>query len=264
MILHAIAGQRPGRPQEIQQACRWHQAWEQMDGEPRRLRRLSKLREVVFGAQDGIISTLALTLSLAQAGAAGPTVLLAGCAAAMAGVVSMAAGAYLGSKAERDVNASLVERKRQQVAENPDLETTKLAVLLREQNGMSAQAAAREATQTAADRKALLNAMLQKELGINAESEDSAPWQDAATMGASFGIAAIAPILPFAVLPDGTPAMAGAALASAISLFALGAVKGKLVERSPLKQGLQITLVGGASGTAGYILGDVAPRIFGV
>ena len=63
---------------------------------------LKNLREVVFGAEDGVISVLVVTTALAIGGAGTAYVLLAGVATSAAGMVSMGAGAYLGSRAEQD------------------------------------------------------------------------------------------------------------------------------------------------------------------
>ena len=62
-----------------------------LDKEPFRVANLGRLREVVFGAQDGIISTVALVTSVAIAVGTTGTVLVAGFAAAAAGTISMAA-----------------------------------------------------------------------------------------------------------------------------------------------------------------------------
>ena len=76
----------------------------EVDRERFRVANLGRLREVVFGAQDGILSTVALVTSVAVAVGQNSTVLIAGgLAAALAGMLSMATGAYLGSRAEQDV-----------------------------------------------------------------------------------------------------------------------------------------------------------------
>ena len=77
----------------------------EIDRERWRVASLGRLREVVFGAQDGILSTLALVTSVAVAVDQTSIVLVAGLAGALAGMLSMATGAYLGSRAEQDVRA---------------------------------------------------------------------------------------------------------------------------------------------------------------
>ena len=61
------------------------------------------IREVVFGAEDGTVQNAALIAGMVGAGLATNVILVAGIVNAIAGVLSMSVGAYLSSKAERDV-----------------------------------------------------------------------------------------------------------------------------------------------------------------
>jgi len=83
---------------------------------------LGRLREVVFGAQDGILSTVALVTSIAVSVGSNSTVLVAGLAADLAGMISMATGAYLGSRAQQDVRKSEITREVLELEERPQKE----------------------------------------------------------------------------------------------------------------------------------------------
>src|SRR5262249_3586848 len=67
----------------------------ELDTEPGRIERLASIREVVFGAQDGLVSTFAVVAGLAAAGVGPLVVLLGGAVSAMAGVLSMSIGTFL-------------------------------------------------------------------------------------------------------------------------------------------------------------------------
>ena len=58
-----------------------------------------RIREFVFGMQDGILSTVALATSIAIAGSEKSIIIVAATAAAIAGTISMSTGSYLSSKA---------------------------------------------------------------------------------------------------------------------------------------------------------------------
>ena len=58
-----------------------------------------RIREFVFGMQDGILSTVALATSIAVAGSEKSIIIVAATAAAIAGTISMSTGSYLSSKA---------------------------------------------------------------------------------------------------------------------------------------------------------------------
>jgi vacuolar iron transporter family protein len=61
------------------------------------------IREVVFGAEDGTVQNTALIAGMVGAGLTSSVIVIAGIVNAIAGVLSMSVGAYLSSKAERDV-----------------------------------------------------------------------------------------------------------------------------------------------------------------
>lgn len=66
---------------------------------------LTRLREIVFGVQDGLISNVALTTSMAIATGNLSAIIIAGITGAVAGTFSMASGAFLSSRAEMEVGA---------------------------------------------------------------------------------------------------------------------------------------------------------------
>ena len=73
------------------------------------MKNLKLLRELVFGTQDGIISTLVVILALAMADTELDTIILAGLSTTLAGTFSMGIGAYLGTRADEDVELQLTK-----------------------------------------------------------------------------------------------------------------------------------------------------------
>ena len=231
----------------------------EVDKERFRVANLGRLREVVFGAQDGILSTVALVTSVAVAIGDGATILVAGLAAALAGMISMATGAYLGSRAEQDVQRAEIAREAQELEENPAEEFAELVVVL-QREGRSFQEANDLASEIAQDKEAWLRTLVEKELGISAE-ETTSPVKDALVMGVSFVVAAMIPITPYLFL-SGWTAITVSILGSLAGLFVLGVGKGRLVSKSPVLQGLEILGIGAVSAAIGFLLGDLVPRLF--
>lgn len=102
-------------------------AVQEVNRERFRVANLDRLREVVFGAQDGMLSTVALVTSVAVG--QNSTVLIDGLSAALAGILSMATGAYLGSRAEQDVQRSEIAREGPELEEKPAEELAELVVI---------------------------------------------------------------------------------------------------------------------------------------
>ena len=63
------------------------------------------------------------------------------------------------------------------------------------------------------------------------------------------------PIAPYLALDVGPAAVGWSVGLSLAGLFGLGLVKGRLVRKSPLWQGLEILGIGAASAALGYALG---------
>ena len=230
----------------------------EIDRERWRVASLGRLREVVFGAQDGILSTLALVTSVAVAVDQTSIVLVAGLAGALAGMISMATGAYLGSRAEQDVQRAEIAREAEELETKPAEELAELTVIF-QREGRSYAEARHMADEIAQDKDLWLRTLVEKELGISPD-DTSSPVKDGFAMGLSFIVAALVPVVPHMVLNGGT-AIGVAVAVSLLGLFVLGVGKGRLVQRSPLFQGLEILGIGAVSAAIGFALGDGIPRL---
>ena len=230
----------------------------ELDRERWRVASLGRIREVVFGAQDGLLSTVALVTSVAVALDSQTAVLVAGLAAAAAGTISMATGAYLGSRAEQDLKQAEIAREDREVEEKPAEELAELVVIF-QREGRTFEEARRMADQIAEDKDLWVRTLVEKELGISPE-ETTNPVKDAAAMGLSFVVAASVPIIPHIFL-TGTAAISVSVAGALVGLFLLGSLKGRLVQKSPIWQGLEILGIGAVSAAIGFALGDVIPRL---
>ena len=230
----------------------------EVDREKWRVASLGRLREVVFGAQDGLLSTVALVVSLAVALDNHTAVIVAGLAAAAAGMISMATGAFLGSRAEQDVRRAEIAREAREIEEKPGEELAELVVIF-QREGRTYEEAQAMADEVAQDKELWLNTLLEKELGISPE-DTASPVKDAVTMGLSFAAAAVVPIIPF-VLFEGRVAISVSVAAALLGLFILGSWKGRLVQKTPILQGLEILAIGAVSAGIGFALGEMIPRL---
>src|SRR5436309_14099424 len=101
-----------------------------LDAERRRASVLGDVREAIFGAQDGLVSTLAVVSTVSGATNDRYPVLIAGIAAGLAGIFSMAAGEYLSSKSQREISLAPIADQREKVAEHSDTARAELASLV--------------------------------------------------------------------------------------------------------------------------------------
>jgi predicted membrane protein (TIGR00267 family) len=133
-------------------------------------------------------------------------------------------------------------------------------VLQRE--GLDHDAAFRVARELAGSKAVLLKTMVEKELGLVA-GDDGHALRGALVMGASFGLAALVPILPYLLLPVGLAVYASVA-ATGLALFAMGVFKSRWTRRHWLPSGLEILALGAFAGIAGYVFGTWLPALLGV
>ena len=236
------------------------QAVQEVATERWRVAAFGRIREVVFGAQDGLISTLALVTAVAAAVTDKSTIVIAGLAGALAGMISMSTGTYLGSKAEREIFEAEIEKEAKELEENPAEEMAEL-VFLYHQQGLSYHEAREMAEHIASDKELWLRTLVEKELGIDPDLAVS-PVKDALSMGGTFILAAMVPIIPYFFM-GGNAAIGISAGATLAALFALGMGKGRLVQRSPIFQGLEILVIGAAAAGLGWILGEIVPNLLG-
>jgi vacuolar iron transporter family protein len=234
-----------------------------IEEERRSISALGEIREVVFGAQDGLVSTLAVVAAVAGATSDNLAVLIAGLASAMAGIFSMAVGEYMGSKSQAEIFSTQVREEREEVEERPFESEAEVAYLFMTE-GMEEEHAWETAALIARYPESLLATMVAKELGIIHDDEETAgsPLRGALVMGGSFAAGSIFPILPF-LFTDGYLALLGAGILTGAALFGLGAVKARWTHRFWLWSGLEILSLAGFAGVAGYLFGSVLPSILG-
>lgn len=226
-----------------------------------RVQRRGQVREVVFGMQDGLLSTLSLVTGVRGADATRYTILIAGVAGALAGTISMALGAYVSAKSQRDIFDFELNKEREQLDRRPFVERMELAEIFIGE-GLSQDAAVRAAHAIGESEYSLLKTMAEKELGIAMEPPSS-PVQDALVMGGAFVVGAMVPILPY--LPFGlTTALYLSVAATLAALFAMGAVKARLSGERWWRSGLQIAVLAGLAALLSYGVGQVLPGLLGI
>jgi vacuolar iron transporter family protein len=226
---------------------------------------LGEIREAIFGAQDGLVSTLAVVSTVA--GALGSQsdrfpILIAGIASGLAGVFSMAAGEYMSSKSQRQIFEAQQAGERQEVAERPGEAEAEMAFMFAE-DGLSPEDAAEVARIISRSPRVLLKTMVEKELGLSGEHAEGSPLQGALIMGAAFGLGAVVPIVPYLLLDLGA-AVVASVVATAAVLFGIGVVKSRWTRHGWLWSGLEILALGAVAGVAGYFFGNLLPGMLGV
>ena len=254
-------------PQEAmapQPPTSYPRAVREVAGERQRVAAFGRIREVVFGAQDGVLSTAVLVTAVAAGVTDTVTIVIAGLAAALAGMISMGTGSYLGSKAQRDVYWAEIEKEAKELEENPAEELAELVFIFHQQ-GLNYRQAREMADHIASDKDLWLRTLVEKELGINPDLLQS-PVKDGLTMAGAFIAGAAVPLVPYllaaADVIERGPAIVASVVAALTGLFLIGLGKGRLIQKSPLLQGLEVLAIGAMASGIGYVLGEGISRLF--
>ena len=229
-------------------------------GEAARIGRLSRIREFVLGAQDGLLVPLGVVTGMAAAHPARSLIVVAGLAEAVAGAISMGGGSYLASQAEEQLYASEIAAEGREIEEFPERETAELAVVL-EREGLAREQAETVARGLASNPNVFLRTKVEKELGLSPDAGGAA-LGDAIVVGATYLGAAIVPLWPYFFFSLHVALVASLAC-TLLALFAVGAAKGRVTRLSLLRSGIQVMIVGSVSAGVGFAIGHLVTAIAG-
>ncbi len=223
--------------------------------EKRRLfERLSSIREIVFGVQDGVLTTAGVLCGLSGAVSQHSQVALAALASTAAGALSMAAGAYLGGRAETEVLHAELELVRADAADKLyTLQEGLLDELCKE--GLSREAGYRIVRLLSTSPKALESTAEAKMFGFSGPSLGK-PALDGIVMGIAFLVGALVPLLPYMLISVPRYDLGGALGATALTLFGVGYFEGWLAHRvDRWRPGLRFLAIAMTAAAAGYLIG---------
>lgn len=220
-----------------------------------RARISGSFRAAVFGANDGLVSNLALVLGIAASGLPATAVLLTGVAGLLAGALSMGAGEYVSVRSQRELlEASTVHPRADTALPHLDVDANELALVYRAR-GFSAPEAAEKA---AAVLEGAPVGPVVGPLGLGPDEELDVVGTGMGAAVSSFfffaGGAAI-PVLPYVFGLEGSLAAVVASVLVGLALLATGATVGVLSGGPPLRRALRQLAIGFGAAGATYLLG---------
>ncbi len=228
----------------------------------RTLEHQRSIREVVFGVQDGILTTLGIITGVGVAEGDRAAVFISGFLALLAGALSMGMGEYLGRKSEREVIRATIEMEKREMAEDPQAEFAE-QVAYYKLKGFSADEAQMIVRRLAQHPDIYLYEMMRDEFGIDPREADQSSLRGPVAIGASYAVGSFVPILAF-LIPFPMLTSTLVALAFAVGgLFSVGYYAGTLSNRNPWSKALEVALYGCAVFILSYLAGHFIPPLFG-
>lgn len=218
--------------------------------------RHGNLRDFIYGAVDGIVTTFAVVAGAAGAGLDERIVVILGVANLFADGFSMAVSNLLGTRAEQQQRDRAIEDERRQIETYPEGEREEIRQIFAAK-GLEGEALETVVAAITSDRDLWVHVMVSEELGFG--PAESSPIRAAATTFGAFVALGAVPLLMFVAatvldLDVEAPFLWSAILAGA-AFFAVGTFKSRFVDQAWWRAGLETLALGGAAAGLAYLVG---------
>ena len=209
------------------------------------------LREVVFGANDGLVSNVALVGGIAGGTTDAGIILLGGVAGLVAGAISMSLGAYISTKSEREFRDAEEKRERWEVEHMREQELAETRHIFR-LKGITGPLLDEVVDAVSRDHEQWIKLMMTEELGFS--DQPPRPRISALVMGLAFAVTAFFPVAPY-VFIEGTAAFVTSISLTAGALFGVGVLRAHLTTGSMWRMGVEMVVLAALAVVAANLIG---------
>ncbi|MDC0936227.1 VIT1/CCC1 transporter family protein [Pirellulales bacterium] len=216
----------------------------------------SYLRDFVYGAIDGTVTTFAVVSGVAGAGLSTGVIIVLGMANLVGDGFSMAASNYLGTKTEEELRKRARRTEEEHIAEFPEGEREEIRQIFAGK-GFAGEQLEHVVEVITSDRQRWVDTMLVEELGLSLQGPSAI--RAALTTLISFVLVGLIPLLAFIVdlvsqftLPN--PYLISTCLTAA-AFFLVGAGKSWFVDESWYRAGAETLVIGGGAAALAYAAG---------
>lgn len=218
--------------------------------------RHSYLRDLVYGAVDGTVTTFAVVSGVAGANLSTEIVIILGLANLVGDGFSMAVGNWLGTRAEGQRVRLARKTEELHISRIPEGEREEIRQIF-ERKGLSGETLEQIVKAITSDRKLWVDTMLQEELGMYLEGPS--PSQAAFFTFLAFVTFGSLPLLMFIAqlfFPDmiSRPFLWSMTM-TATAFFSVGAFKSRFVGQRWYLAGLETLTIGGSAAALAFLVG---------
>ncbi|KAJ1558020.1 hypothetical protein HK405_014593, partial [Cladochytrium tenue] len=215
------------------------------------------VRDVIVGLSDGLTVPFALAAGLASLGSS-RIVVTAGFAEIVAGAISMGLGGYLAGKSEIEHYESEREREFREVAEIPEEEEQEIVDIFAPY-GLDRKACEPMLVLLRANPEKWVDFMMKFELSLE-RPDNSRSWISAVTIGSSYFIGGLVPLIPYIMNDDAVAAFYISIVTTLSVLLAFGYAKAIVLGvRNPVSSAFQMMLIGACAAGVAYGVATALP-----
>lgn len=216
----------------------------------------SYLRDFVYGAIDGTVTTFAVVSGVAGAGLSSGVIIILGMANLVGDGFSMAASNYLGTRTEEQLRKKARRTEEEHIARYPKGEREEIRQIFADKGFDGAQLEHVVEVITS-DRQRWVDTMLVEELHLPLEGPSAV--RAAVTTLVAFIIVGLIPLAAFifnlmAPVKLANPYLASTLL-TGVAFFFVGAAKSRFVDEPWHRAGLETLAIGGSAAALAYAVG---------
>jgi VIT1/CCC1 family predicted Fe2+/Mn2+ transporter len=224
------------------------------------------IEDFVYGATDGAVTTFAIVAGVVGASLSPSVVLILGFANLFADGFSMAIGNYLSAKSRIEY----VERQRKR--EEWEIENTTAQKIqeikdIYSDKGFKGELLEGIAKVITSKRKVWIDTIMEEKIGLSGNNNEN-PIYKAITTFFAFYLVGLIPLIPFIyvyfvyfdlshLVNKIDNVFLYSIIFTMISFFSIGLVKGKVVNKSPVRSGLNTLIIGGIAAVVAFFVGSL-------
>jgi predicted membrane protein (TIGR00267 family) len=218
---------------------------------------VQSLRDIVFGLEDGMVSTLGAITGIAIGSQNHFTVLLSGFVIIAVESISMGIGSYVSNKSDRDRDINQLRVQKKEIKEQMEIEKKDLLAIYYK-DGWPNDLANQMADFASQNKKLMLKEKALHELSVLPEQITS-PKINGLFMFFSYIIGGMIALTPYLFMSVKV-AMPISISATLFGLFLVGVFTSLYTKKSWFKSGVRVLLIGGLALLAGVLIGELASR----
>lgn len=216
------------------------------------------IRDIVFGANDGVVTSIGFLVGLSSTLPQAHIVVIGGMLTIIAGAASMALGNYLATKSEKEYYQAQAQAESWEIEHKPEQEVKEVRQVFIDQ-GFLPDDVDKIASHIVENRKLWLDILMKYELGMIQTSDDKHPVRAGLIMGSFYLAAGIPPLIPYllvgTIFPNVYTALFAAIAVALIVLIIIGTIRVYLNKSQWTRTIVETIIIGIMATLVGFLAG---------
>ncbi len=228
--------------------------------EPQHPRSGNFIRDIVFGANDGVVTAIGFVIGIAASIAHREIIVVAGVLEVVAGAASMALGNYLAVKSQREYYEAMERIEKWEMKNKPEVERDEIREIYTDM-GFEKDQVELLTKKVTSDDAMWLDVMMREELGLT-KQEAGNPIMSGIIIGFFFLVGGMLVILPYIFVSPLTSALIASFIVGILVLVGIAVIRWFLNKGSLGQKVAETVIIGVVAALIGYVAGLVL-KLFG-